>query len=109
MTRVFADEAGQRGVSGLVCIKFFPARPRRPDVVDVDLVGLQFGFQESIPVENSRLVAVHETCAGLDVQSRTVFLDRLQLAGSVDCDVPASGLLTDLFMILLQAIDTQSD
>ena len=64
-------------------------------------------LEKVVPLEDPVLVAVHEACAGLDVELRVFLLDLLQLSRGIDSDVPASGLLADRFMIFLHAVDAQ--
>src|SRR5262245_17438379 len=55
------------------------------------------------------MVAVHEAGASLDIESGIFLLDRLKLSRGVDGDIPASRLLTDLFLIFFQAVDAEGN
>src|SRR5262245_36992627 len=70
---------------------------------------LQIVFQEVVPLEDSILIAVHETSARLNVESRLLLLDLLQLARGVNNNVPAAGFLADGFVVFFKAIDSKSD
>src|SRR5258706_247092 len=82
----------EASVQGL--LSSFLHRRRKPKLLEV-------------PVKNCVLIRIHEAGASLHVELRIRFLDRLQLACGIDCDVPGTWLLTNLFMRRLNTVDPE--
>src|SRR5262245_27950018 len=107
--RIFVNHRRKPAITRQINVQFFWPRRRRADVVDVDLVRLEFVPQEIVPLEDAILVRIHKAGAGLNVEPRDLALDRLKLARRINSFIPASSLAANLFVLIFQAVNAERD
>src|SRR6267142_2315577 len=93
----------------MIDIQFHRISRGWPNVIEVDLVGLQIVLEEIVPLEDCVLIGIHETGTRLYIKPAIFFLDRLQLTCGVNGDIPRTWLLPNLLMLRFQTINAQCD